>query len=536
MFGAVQAKQMTAVGKTADLIANALLKRREANDKAAHDEAINAFNQDAPLYQEKEVYSKIGKDATEEVVKTASEYYRKRIGELSGKMRTPELQRQLAADLQRHANAYQKVAARHIGNEEKKWQQQVAYENLQTEYHSVIFLARSQDTEEADINFNHFVVPKIHELAKSKGMPVKEAERKIRYDFYNAVISHALKGGDADRAKGLLEDWVEHMDPAQSADLNASIKKQRSDDQAQVIAERLISGPNMTYADAEETINGIEDDYTRKKTRTYYNNYKSVQKSMETKQYESAVDTHVTQLDTMAGDLMAQQQYVDDLPDSTQNERKIKNKAKARLALYKAAKGLKPTTDLVKFDEATQGILDGKYTTESQIKAEFGDSIEYEDIKTDLLPMLKDAQKTTVTDMNTVYGFAKGQKGEPKLKLSKKEQQDRAAFTRWALQKVKESNRAKDPDYLQSLADLWVLKGKWTNDDWLSKEIQTYGTLVKKGEQEFWIHPEAQKYFGQETEDIQYQWRNAYQDNEEAMLEAYSRKLINALIGPKGKK
>ena len=416
-FGAAQGKTLSRTGQMLDEVSSVLAKGvsefRKKSDNAALNNAVAEYLKWDLDYNENEIFSKKGKDANVEVLKKAKEEHLKKLNELAQTMRTPELGDMLKTRLMGNYVSSQKIAARHIKQESDKWALLSAKDAADAQFNSLVLKARSLSGLEAEENFDQFMLPLLKDFAKISGKPEGEVVRPIRENYYNLIIDHALKSGDIERAKTLKEKWDKDLSVKKSTALTTAIHEKEAKLNGQLLAEKLFNDPGVSYTEAQKIINDVKDDLERRTARAMFNNYRTVQKNMETAQYQTGVDQAYQKLDSLAGDLLEQQKMVDDLPANTPIERKIKTKAESYLARFKAAKGLKPKTDLQAYDDAVQGIISGKYNTLEEIKAEFGDKIEAEDIKNDLGGMLKEAQKVTTSSLNTAYSFAVGSNGNP---------------------------------------------------------------------------------------------------------------------------
>ena len=119
--------------------------------------------------------------------------------------------------------------------------------------------------------------------------------------------------------------------------------------------------------------------------------------------------------------------------------------------------GVKSGSSPASWEALTAGIENGAYTSEAALKgSEYWATISPQGKRT-LLSTLKNNQTVDLGEANRLYNEIYQQsKGSPYT--ASNGEGDKERFVQWAMEQARASNRAKEPGYMQKLADMWFMK------------------------------------------------------------------------------
>lgn len=542
-FGGTTAKDVGAMGDTAGKLGNAMaqiaVQQKEKEDSASLNAVTKKYLDWDRDYQEG-IYAVRGADANLDLVTKSKDDRNAKIEELAGELRSPALGESLREKLLHTYNSGQTLTARHIRSQMEDWGKKSQAEVAQGHLDSLTDSAASMAPEEVEAGYAARVLPELAALAKLTGTPVEELIRKTKDDLYTNTVKQAIATGDHTRANSLLERWKDDIDAGTRASLTDNLRKKTIDDTAEDTAfnyYKMLKGGKIAPETAHSQIDQIQDKDTRRATRKLFDAYERQWKFDHTQAVNDSIISSISALDGLSGDLPSQQKFV----QSFTGDPKVKHQLEARLNQYKAAGGMRPMTDAEAFGEATDQIISGQITTPEQIDSMFGVKIEKTDrekLKTGLDKM----QKMTTASLKVAFTKANGIEGGVEANLTGSKKKNFGEFMLWATDKTKETNRGQEPEYLQKLADMWVLQGEGKGGFALG-----YGTdmsfqdAAKSGKAKDWLpnmpdgatltqinelfakNPEykaaAVKKFG----------------SEELAVRGYYKKLLEQGIGPRGK-
>ncbi|MDR3363230.1 MAG: hypothetical protein LBO64_10415 [Desulfovibrio sp.] len=162
--------------------------------------------------------------------------------------------------------------------------------------------------------------------------------------------------------------------------------------------------------------------------------------------------------------LSEQYTLVHGLPEATEAQRNVKKQALADYAHNSAHGGLVSSTNPEAYNALVDKIAYGDISGPDAVMQLKSDPLAVKVAAADLKKLVQDLEgKSHVKDsvLKEAYLYAIGKDGTPYAgKLNKARAANQMMFIEWARQKVKETNRAKEPDYLKKLAADWVLGGE----------------------------------------------------------------------------
>lgn len=429
-----------------------------------------------------------GAAATPELLAQARTDRDAEISRLSDTMRTPEIGQALRNRLTPSYVSGQQALARYVDQESQRYGKAAANDASTAAITNSINTGRGQSAQEYAQSFNDIVVPQLQQQAALNGIPADGLIREQRAYAYNTIASTALAEGNPERARDLLNQWRDQMDPTQAAALSEAILAKENYDEGRALAQSLIDLPAAEQAAA---LRNVDNDAVRTSARSHLAIYKAEIRAENERVYEETTAQNFNRLDQFGFNLTAGQEFVDSLPEGTANERAIKSQTRAYFNAIKSEGGLQPRTDPAAYDAAVQEIAQGTITRPEQLVAKYGPKISRQDLQGDLVGLLEGSQGISAEDINTTYAFATGEDGLPNVELTPDQKADRGAFARWAQNKIRQENAAGREGYLQQLADQWTLEGRWTRSGYFENDDITLGEAIRRGEVDFWIHPRA---------------------------------------------
>jgi hypothetical protein len=147
---------------------------------------------------------------------------------------------------------------------------------------------------------------------------------------------------------------------------------------------------------------------------------------------------------------------VHELPEATEAQRKVKKQALADYATYSAHAGLVRSTDPDAYDELLDKIAYGDISGPDAVMQLKADPLAIKVAKRDLDNLvndLKGASIVTAPELQTAFRWALGSDDGPYAKpLNPAQRKLFLEFTDWARRQAQETNRAKDPEYVNQLA------------------------------------------------------------------------------------
>jgi len=380
-------------------------------------------------------------------------------------------------------------------------------------------------------------------MAERQGKPVEEVKRESVSKVYEDVIKQNIAIGATDKAKDLLNRWTDKLDADTRIQITDVMRKKeianKADDLSFNYYERLQAG-QVSVRNARDEIRAIEDPDLRRATRRLFDSYARQHKQDAALWLSQHKVDIVDKIDAEQGNLVAQQRIVDELPEDTSHQRKVKATATIRLNRHKAAQGMRPMTDPEAYAEAELDIAKANITIPEQIDEKYTAEIEKADrdrLKRDLTVR----QKVEKAKRVEAYTSAFGMEGGVNAPLSKAQKRDYGEFSMWADKVLKETNRGNDPNYIQELADTWVLGGE--RKSWYTSKINygedvTLGKAIREGTVSTWLPdmPSEDIVAGikekldanPETKEVLSQ---KYGGNEELMIRAYHKKMLQLKIG-----
>lgn len=450
-FGGAAAKDMggvgDAMGKLGNAMAQIVVQQKEKEDHASLNQAAKQYLDWDRDYQEG-IYSVKGADANAGLVVKSKEERTAKIEELAGALRSPELGGALREKLSAAYNSGQTLAARHIRSQMEDWSKKSQAEVAQSQLDSLADASPSMAPEEVEAGFTARVHPELEALAKLTGTPVEELVRKTKDNLFTSTVKQAIATGDVKRANGLMERWKNDIDADTRASLTDSLRKKTIDDTAEDTAfnyYKMLKGGKISPDTAMDQIEQIENKDLRRTTRKLFDAYARQHKYDHAQAVGEELVNKVTEMDALRGNLPAQQKLV----QTYAGDPKVKKQLEVHLNGYKRDEGIRPMTDAEAYGEALERIIAGDITDPRKIDWDYAVGIvrvDREKLKKDL----DERQKAALTDLKDAFTKAS-------LNGSKK---DFGNFAKWAREKVKDTNRAQEPDYFQKLADTWVLKGE----------------------------------------------------------------------------
>jgi hypothetical protein len=553
-FGGAAAKDVGAMGDTAGKLGNAMaqivVQQKEKEDHASLNQAAKQYLDWDRDYQEG-IYSVKGADANAGLVVKSKEERTAKIEELAGALRSPELGGALREKLSAAYNSGQTLAARHIRSQMEDWSKKSQAEVAQSQLDSLTDASPSLAPEEVEAGFTARVHPELEALAKLTGTPVEELVRKTKDNLFTSTVKQAIAAGDVKRANGLMERWKNDIDADTRASLTDSLRKKTIDDTAEDTAfnyYKMLKGGKISPDTAMDQIEQIENKDLRRTTRKLFDSYARQHKYDHAQAVNETIVSKISDLDGLAGNLPAQQKLV----QSFAGDPKVKKQLESRLNQYKSAEGIRPMTDAEAYADATEQIISGKITAPEQIDVAFGVNVEKAD-REKLKTGLDQMQKMTTSSLKVAFTKANGIEGGAEASLKGSKKKNFGEFMLWAGEKVKETNRAQEPEYFQKLADMWVLKGESKGGGMLPASMQkfvgvtdygenmTFQDAVKAGKGDTWLPSMPDKTTASQVAEVFAQhptvkakWLEKY-GNEELAARAYYKAVLMQGIGPRSK-
>lgn len=390
--------------------------------------------------------------AAPEAAKKAPEFLDKALSDLTAEAPSQDALADFRARALSIRASASSTISRHAATELNRYHAEAAAGNVQIQIESI---AADPNRHPDDINaaFETRVAPSIKDVAALTGKPADAELRAGKASLVSQVILQNLAQGRVRRAADLLarEDWNEALDAKSRAALTDKVRtetiKLDADDKATQFAARMSGGES--YSALMNEINGIEDRDMKVATRGAFRALATQIRYEQREAEQDATFNAYMGVESLAGDLKAQYDYVQSLPPGT----KAYKQAQSLYNKYAAAEGRHSMTDPDAFDALSQKIQYGEIGSEKELLSDpAAVKIAGKDMKL-LRKDLTDAQTIKTGELREVYLQAQG---GSKIKNV----QDQLAFYDWARKQVAGTNRAGDPEYAQKLADLWFLKGE----------------------------------------------------------------------------
>lgn len=350
--------------------------------------------------------------------------------------------------------------ARHAATELNRYHAEAAEGNAQVQMESIA-ADYNQPAEALEQAFRERVAPSLVDAARLTGKPVEEVMRGAKAVMYSQVITQSLAEGNTRRASELMGKWSDDLDAKTRAALTDKIRtetiKLDADEKSMFYAGQMEAG--RSYSSIMDEINGIADRDMKVATRSAFRAMATQIRYERSQAEQEASMNAVLQIDTLGGDIKAQYDFVNDMPEG-----KAKKHALARYKQYAAAEGRSFMTDPGKFDALIDKITFAEIRDE---KALLSDPDAAHVAKKDLdilrndLAIKQGAKGITSGEYKEAYLRASGKKS-----IAGKDKQDVLAFLEYARNKLVETNRGDDPDYVQKLADTWFLQGEKKGSGW----------------------------------------------------------------------
>jgi hypothetical protein len=525
------------VGDSLGQLAQVMAKINQRADQAHIDDAISQYIEWDTDYYINDISTRKGAGVSTDLIRETKEARQKKIDELAEGL-SPRAQAELKRQLQREYLSGQTSTAKHVRQEMEAYAIQAQGAKLSARIDSIYDLAPGLDAQGIEDRLSAAEAD-VEAYAQLKGIDPAESKRNLREQVHARVISDALATGNYSRAEMLLDRWGTEIAPNNRDTFKANIRKRRLSEEADVTAGNLISR-GLGYNQAMESIDGISDIDLKDETKRRYKSLFADQKRQSTEElqdgYIDTTDT-VTDLVQQSG-LSAAYDFVDNLPENTENERKIKKRARTVYGRWATAGGKSPATDPTAYDKLLDKIVFAEITSEKELRAD-ADAVKVHNKDLNYLgKVLQGSQKVAVKDMQVAYSRAIGKFGD--TTVNEKERENRGQFMAWAADKIAETNRGDDPEYVQKLADLWVTEGRWSGAKWFipdggaKREFSDRITDERVGDN--WIHPLAQDYYDQLSPTVRDTWLKAYGGDIDSVLVGITNEVIlKAVTGPRSR-
>lgn len=285
---------------------------------------------------------------------------------------------------------------------------------------------------------------------------VKQAESLIngskdllgaRYDENLSRIVTAKKQAEAEYKTQIAEQ----------KNLERENMFRQADNIADNFVKRLQAGDEAV--DIQKEILSIEDKDLRRFVQSAYTPWKEVIEAEAQQEYQNRVLESRDFLNNSA-DIHEAYNYVNLLPENTPTEVKIKKQAQRDYSAIASHVGLKGSTDPNAFSDLSELIFKGQINSEQALMSnDLAFRINKQDMKK-LADDLKESSTVKTADLKTAFISAYGL--TPNKKFNNKQAQDFLDFTNFATKQIKDTNRAKEENYLQDLADTFVLGAETT--------------------------------------------------------------------------
>jgi hypothetical protein len=543
-FGETNARILAAAGGVVTDLSEGMAKQQalltERRDTATANDAYVSMAEWAAKYRN-EVFSDRYGDA-EGSAKRAKDDYNTQIQTLSKGM-SPGAAERFKAKSQNLYISEQRVIVQHEANQLREHEARTTSEVLRTETDRVTNEAVSKEPEAIDRQINNFVVPAVQDASALSDIPQDELLATTKAAMYSDIINQSIARGNTERAKGLLDRWGDDLTEDEETRLITNIRKTEINNTAEDTAFDMytdLQAGKTTPTEINNDINQIEDPdlkrATRAKARSYVQQFNAEQAAWV---QQETID-QVGQLDERAGNLVSQQNLVDNYLVENESQRKVKTQMNARLVRYKSAEGLRPMTDPGAYADAEDAIISAEVTTPEEIDERFGVSVEKPD-RDDLKKDLEDTQKTQKETLKIAYAQAKGIEGGSEIRYKGSRQKDYGEFMLWANSMAKESNRAQEPDYLQELADMWALKGERARRLTPGYGVDvTFGDAVRAGTVDKFLPDTPDDKSVSELRTLldsdpaeKQKWLNAYGGDEELVIRKLYQLNLLEQLGPK---
>jgi hypothetical protein len=273
----------------------------------------------------------------------------------------------------------------------------------------------------------------------------------------------------------------------------------------------------------------------RNAVHTQFNAYLRGYKMQQQEFFQDAVIDMRTKMPNMT--LSEQFKFVQDLPGTTDTERKIKKQMLVDYAHYAANSGMQRTTDPDAYNELLDKIIYGDIAGPEAVKQLKSDPLVVKVAATDLKKLeadLKGASAIPDAELKAVYLWASGTNGEPFAgTLSKAKKANQMRFIEWVRGQTLDTNRAKEPGYARELARLWKMGGEIEGGS-------PFGFGLNKDFNEAMADPswlpdipadinrEIVVYFT-ENPDIAKEWYGKYEEAEYARRAFYKAQLLSGI-------
>ena len=350
--------------------------------------------------------------------------------------------------------------ARHEAGETRAYNIQASADNASAQMNALGARWKELSPEATKKLFDEQVKPELEKFSALSGKPVEGVITENRSKFLLGIINQNLAAGQSDRAESLYKSFEKDLEVNDRVGVMDNIWRKQAENKAESLsdsyASRLRGGESSDALFKE--IEKIGNDDVRNLTRRMFKNHVAQFKAEQRDYIAQATADGVDTLDSLAGDLIAQQRYYNSLPSKTQSERTVKERVKIRLNGLKRNQGIAPGTDPEAYAQVLEEINLGKINDPKQIEY-FAPLISKQNRET-LKKGLSGLQKVSNQTLKESYARARGIDGGSQAKFKDTDKADFGKFMMFAEASAKASNKGTDPAYLQALADRWVLSGE----------------------------------------------------------------------------
>lgn len=448
-----------AISDLGNVMTNVVIKQRREKDEASAREAYVSQAEKATIYRE-QVFAQTGKDVDGSVARAKEDYKKMSENTINQHKLTG-----YAAELFRAKsdNLYlsdQRVIARHQSTEMKKWKHQTINETLKAESNTLMSQMTALTAGEVTEYINQNINPVLDEAAQYTDKNVKDLKDTTKGLLYANAIDQALAKGETERARELIDTWDKQLLGKDRVRLNAALRsKELQIDSSTIAAEYLAEDRSQkdTIAFMKEDIN---DDELRTMTQRKYNALYKDQQVAERRKYVNNSYEYMQRVEELVQKegLAAAQNFVNTLPREGKINRQVYNQVESLYARYASGKNADRFSDAAQYLWIGNEIEEGRITNERELRVLAGGKLTENDITEKVNQLLK-AQDVPDRELKQNLAISLGVDNFDQL--SKKEQEDIwYTYSVWAKEKIKQSNKASDPKYLQELSDAFVLNGE----------------------------------------------------------------------------
>lgn len=372
--------------------------------------------------------------------------------------------------------------ARHEAGETRAYNIQSSADSASAQMSALGNKWKTISPEEALVLFDKHVKPELEKFSNISGKPSDGVVREEKSKYILGIITQNIASGYTDRAGTLYKKLEKHMDVKDRVGVADNIWKKQVDNKSDTLsdsyAEKLRAGANEStlYKSIEKIENDEVRHATKRKFKDHVSQFKAEQREYVYQEKQTAFD----RIDSLAGDLISQQKYVDSLPSKTTSQKQIKNSAMGRLGTYKSKGGLKPRTDPGVYAQVIEKVISSEINDPKQVD-DYADYIEKTDRDT-IKKELEGSQKFEKSQLKAAYAKSAGIDGGSEAKLGNKGA-NFGEFLMWAGPAIKESNKGRDGEFIQTLADTWFLSGE-SKSSWKPGygANKTFGDALQEGD------------------------------------------------------